>query len=261
MNRLDRCFEALKSQKKAAFIPFITAGDPSLDVTLGIMHALVESGSDMIELGIPFSDPMADGSVIQLASERAIKSGVTVTKILDLVTQFRDKNTTTPIILMGYFNPIFRYGAASFLKDAYKAGVDGLIVVDLPYEHEQELHSEQLPLIKLITPMTEDDRLKRYISRAKGFIYYVSVAGVTGSKQASLDDLKKRITHIRQFTSLPIVVGFGIKTAQQVRDVSQLSDGVVVGSALVEHIAKQDGGYANAAAEFVLELSSECKYN
>ncbi len=246
MTRIETIFAKTKTESRPALIPFIMGGD---DDTAAMLAALAENGADIIEIGVPFSDPMADGSVIQAAGLRALQSGASLKKILGIVADFRKKNTSTPIILMGYYNPIYRYGNEQFCKSAKDAGVDGVIVVDLPPEEEQELtpHLKKtgIDFIRLIAPTSTGERLKKLCASASGFIYYIAVAGITGGKSATKEELQHRLTEIRAHTKLPIAVGFGIKTPEQAAELKDLADAVVVGSALVE---KAQGGTQEAAA-------------
>ncbi len=239
--RLSGLFSSLRSAKKKALVTFITAGDPHIKATSKVVTALESAGADIIELGMPFSDPMADGPAIQLSSERAIKSGTTVASVLECVKSLR-KKTDIPIILFGYYNPIFSYGPARFARDAKRAGADGVLVVDLPPEESDELKSELegqgLHLIYLLTPTSDTGRIKTVLRVATGFIYYVSVTGVTGARKSLDAPLKKRIEKIKRMTDIPVVVGFGISTPAQAASVSRWADGVVVGSAIVKVIEK-----------------------
>lgn len=238
--RIDKRFAALKSEGRAGFVPFITAGDPTLDVSRELLKALPKAGADIIELGMPFSDPMADGPAVQASSLRALKAGMTLKQTLELVAEFRQGDTDTPIILMGYFNPILNFGPERFAKAADKAGVDGLIVVDLPPEEEDELKpftdAAKLALIRLVAPTTDDPRLKRVIAGTSGFVYFVSITGVTGTKSSTQADIAEHVGRIRKVTSLPVAVGFGIKTPEQAGEVAQIADAAVVGSAIVDEI-------------------------
>jgi tryptophan synthase alpha chain len=238
--RLETTFNSLKQQGKKAFIPFISAGDPSYDTSLKLLKLLPDCGADIIELGVPFSDPMADGASVQRSSLRALKSGQTLIKTLQMVREFRKYNQHTPLILMGYYNPVYIYGSSQFLNDALEAGVDGLIMVDLPPEEDNELCIEaiekNIDFIRLITPTTHDDRLKTVLNRASGFLYYISITGVTGTKTANLDLVTKAIQHIKTQTTLPIGVGFGIKTPEDAKNFAQIADAVIVGSAIVDKI-------------------------
>ncbi len=260
MSRIEACFSALKDNNKKALIPFITAGDPSLDMTVSLMHLLVEAGSDIIELGVPFSDPMADGPVIQRASERALKNGTNTDDVLNMVKEFRTTNESTPVILMGYLNPIEVMGYETFVEKASKAGVDGLIIVDLPPEESAEFSEIMKPhgidQIFLISPTTHGERLDRLCQIASGFLYYVSLKGVTGSNQLDVKAVGDKLNEIRTKTSLPLGVGFGIKDPQIAKDVGTVSDAVVVGSALVERIAKHAGNVKKMKAEISAFISS-----
>lgn len=257
--RIKQIFDTAKAQNRAALITFIMGGDPDLQTTGELLFTLPQAGADIIEIGVPFSDPMADGPVIEAAGKRAISKGTTLKKILDTVSQFRTANTTTPIILMGYYNPIYRYGVQKFCKDAGAAGVDGLIIVDLPPEEEREItpHLEQngLCLVRLIAPTSNDERVKKITASASGFVYYISVTGVTGAATASSIDLAAKLEALHKDIALPIVVGFGIKTAQQVKEAAKHADAVVVGSALVNVIAESKNP-VQAAGAFVMQLAA-----
>lgn len=250
--RISARFAALKAQKRGAFVTFVTAGDPDIETSARILAGLPKAGADIIEIGMPFSDPMADGPTIQAANLRAFKAGITVPKILEMVRGFRAHDNETPIVLMGYYNPIYIYGAENFLRDARSAGVDGLIVVDLPPEEDAELCDPALRhglnFIRLVTPTTDAERLPAVLRNASGFLYYVSVAGITGSKQASAASLRQAIDTLRRSTDLPIAVGFGISTPEQANAIAEFADGVVVGSAIVNRIASNldDKGNANS---------------
>src|SRR5580658_11134073 len=219
MSRIAARFAELRKANRAAFVPFITAGDPDADTSFAILERLPKAGADLIELGVPFSDPMADGPAIQASSLRALKGGMTLAKTLDLVQRFRRKNTTTPIVLMGYYNPIHRYGTARFARDAAAAGVDGLITVDLPPEEDEVLRipaaAQGLDVVRLATPTTDAKRLGTVLSGASGFLYYVSIAGVTGTKNFEADDVREAVARLKASTELPCAVGFGIKTPEQ----------------------------------------------
>ncbi len=257
MSRIETLFDELDDAGRAALVPFIMGGDPNLKFTADLLKALPKAGADMIEIGIPFSDPMADGPTIAAAGKRALEKGTTLSKILKLVKDFRAHDNTTPIILMGYYNPIYRFGDEKFCKQAAAAGVDGVIIVDLPPEEDREirpfLQEHKLDLIRLIAPTTNDKRLKTVMHAASGFVYYVAVAGVTGVKSANYRKLKVGVLRTRYFTHLPIAVGFGIKTPDHVRQVGQFADAVVVGSALVDIIHKKKS--VKAAANFVRTLA------
>ena len=242
MSRITACLQNLKQQNKKALIPFITAGDPQLEVTVPLMHRLAEQGADIIELGIPFSDPMPDGPVIQLADERALANGVTTTHALEMVKSFRETNQDTPIVLMGYLNPVEVYGYEQFAQDAAAAGVDGLIIVDLPPEAAVEpiklFDAAGLDTIFLIAPTTSDARIARIAASGRGYLYYVSLKGVTGAGNLDVEGVNRKLETIRKTTDLPIAVGFGIKDAETARLIGENADGVVVGSALVKLIAE-----------------------
>ncbi len=239
-HRITTAFSACRAQKRAALVTFITAGDPDYDTSLAILRGLPAAGADVIELGVPFTDPMADGLAIQHAGQRALKAGQTLKKTLQMVTDFRSENTSTPIILMGYYNPIYVYGVDQFLTDALNAGVDGLIVVDLPPEEDRELClpalKAGLSFIRLATPTTDDKRLPTVLQNTSGFVYYVSVTGITGAGHVDFSGVAQAVTRIKRHTTLPIVVGFGVKTAQDAQRIAQSADGVVIGSALVEAV-------------------------
>ncbi len=236
--RIDRRFAALKDQGRAALVTFTMAGDPDYDTSLAIAKALPKAGADVIELGMPFTDPMADGPAIQAAGQRALKSGQRMTKTLALVREFRKSDDATPIVLMGYYNPIYIHGVDRFLTDAKAAGVDGLIVVDLPPEEDEELCLPTLKaglnFIRLATPTTDDKRLPAVLNNTSGFVYYVSIIGVTGSATPDASKVSAAVKRIKRHTKLPVAVGFGVKTAQQARAIASGADGVVVGSALVD---------------------------
>jgi tryptophan synthase alpha chain len=241
MTRIERRFAELKAQGRAGLITFITAGDPDYDTSLAVLKGLPQAGADLIELGMPFSDPMADGPAIQASSQRALKSGQTMKKTLAMVKTFRAIDSTTPLVLMGYFNPIYVYPVDRFVADAVEAGVDGLIVVDVPPEEDTELRpaatAAGLNFIRLATPTTDAKRLPAVLANTSGFVYYVSIAGITGTKAPDLADVKAHVGRIKAHTALPIAVGFGVKTEQQVGAMAELAEGVVVGSALVAAIA------------------------
>ena len=238
--RIDACFEQLKTEGRGALVTFITAGDPNYDLSLEILQALPEAGADIIELGMPFSDPMADGPAIQLASERALAAGQTMVKTLAMVKAFRATHADVPLVLMGYYNPIYHYGPAAFVRDAAAAGVDGLIVVDVPPEADDELCLPALEaglnFVRLATPTTDDARLPAVLQNTSGFLYYVSITGITGASSPDLSKVKDNVARIKGQTDLPVVVGFGVKSAEQVRDIATFADGAVVGSAIVREI-------------------------
>ncbi|MBU4531739.1 MAG: tryptophan synthase subunit alpha [Hoeflea sp.] len=239
--RIDTRFDKLKTEGRPALVTYFMGGDPDYDTSLKIMQALPGAGSDVIELGMPFSDPMADGPAIQMAGQRALKGGQTLKKTLALAQDFRKGDNETPIVLMGYYNPIYIYGVERFLVDAREAGIDGLIVVDLPPEMDEELCLPALKaglnFIRLATPTTDDKRLPRVLSNTSGFVYYVSMTGITGSAIADTSKVNLAVDRIKSHTSLPVCVGFGVKTAEQARAIGQSADGVVVGTAIVNQIA------------------------
>tara|TARA_Y100001936_G_scaffold247628_1_gene293801 strand:- start:611 stop:1453 length:843 start_codon:yes stop_codon:yes gene_type:complete len=240
--RLKEKFKKLAREERAGLITFITAGDPNIDISNAILNGLPDAGADIIELGMPFTDPMADGPVIQESSLRALKAGQDMHGTLGMVKTFREKDQHTPIVLMGYFNPIYRYGVERFSTDAAKAGVDGLIIVDLPPEEDSELrlpaNAKEIDFIRLATPTSDKDRLPRLMQEATGFIYYVSIAGITGTKSSAISNIAEAITLIKKETDLPLAIGFGIKTADHAAEVARLADAVVVGSAIVERVGK-----------------------
>jgi len=240
MSRLTTCFDKLRAQKRTALIPFITAGDPTPNLTVPLMHALVDAGADVIELGVPFSDPMADGPVIQRASERALAAGTRLSDVLNMVKTFREQNQTTPVVLMGYLNPIEIMGYKSFVKSAQAAKVDGVLTVDLPPEEGSEfctlLRSHAIAPIFLLAPTTTPERIKRICAQSDGYLYYVSLKGVTGSANLDVTSVAEKVAEIRQYTELPIGVGFGIKDAETAAQIAQISDAVIVGSAIVQRI-------------------------
>jgi tryptophan synthase alpha chain len=238
--RIPARFAACAAEGRAALVTFVTAGDPDFDTGTAILHALPGAGADIIELGVPFTDPMADGVPVQLAGQRALKSGQTLKKTLAMVEAFRKAGHDTPIVLMGYYNPIYVYGVERFLQDAKTAGVDGLIVVDLPPEEDAELCLPALAagvnFIRLATPTTDDRRLPKVLQNTSGFVYYVSVTGVTGGAVGNYDAVGEAVTRIKRHTDLPVAVGFGVKTAADATAIAASADGVVVGSALVERV-------------------------
>ncbi len=236
--RIDRRFEELSRQGRAALVTFIMAGDPDAATCLAILNALPSAGADVIELGMPFTDPMADGPVIQAAGLRALKAGTTLSKTLELVADFRKNDNATPIVLMGYYNPIYIYGVEAFLRDARAAGVDGLIAVDLPPEEDAELClpalSAGMNFIRLATPTTDDARLPAVLANTSGFVYYVSITGITGAAAPEAAKVASAVRRIKTHTKLPVVVGFGVKNPAAAQTIAAHADGVVIGSALVE---------------------------
>ncbi len=239
--RIDTRFAELKAIGRPALVTFITGGDPDYDTSLEIMRALPGAGADVIELGMPFSDPMADGPAIQLAGQRALKAGQTMVKTLEMVRQFRKADDATPLVLMGYYNPIYQYGNDKFLADAKAAGVDGLIIVDLPAEEDSELCIPALKaglnFIRLATPTTDEKRLPKVLQNTSGFVYYVSITGITGSAAPDPAKVASMVARIKAKTDLPVAVGFGVRNAEQARAIGEGADGVVVGSAIVSTIA------------------------
>ncbi len=236
--RIDARFNALKAQGRAALVTFVMAGDPDAETSLALLKALPAAGADVIEVGMPFTDPMADGPAIQAAGLRALKAGMTLRKTIALVKAFRETDADTPIVLMGYYNPIYVYGVEAFLRDAKGAGVDGLIVVDLPPEEDQELclpaRDAGVNFIRLATPTTDDRRLPRVLENTSGFVYYVSLTGITGAALADYASVSDAVKRLKRHTDLPIAVGFGVKNAENAAQIAATADGVVVGSALVE---------------------------
>jgi len=264
--RIDKRFAALKKEGRAALVTFIMAGDPEYDTSLAIAKALPKAGADIIELGMPFTDPMADGPAIQAAGLRALKAGQRMTRTLSLVRDFRKDDDQTPVILMGYYNPIYIYGNERFLADAKAAGVDGLIIVDLPPEEDDELCLPALKaglnFIRLATPTTDDKRLPKVLTNTSGFVYYVSVTGVTGTAAPDTSKVTGAVAQIKRHTRLPVAVGFGVKTAEQARAIAEGADGVVVGSALVDAMfksldktGKASAGTVNAVTQLVSALA------
>ena len=241
MTRIDDTFARLKSQNKKAFVAYVMAGDPNYDTSLELVKGMPSAGVDIIELGLPFTDPMADGPTIQLAGQRALEAGMTLEKTLDLALEFRKTDTTTPIVMMGYYNPIFSRGVDKFLVDAKDAGIDGLIVVDLPPEEDDELcipaQKAGLNFIRLATPTTDDKRLPKVLQNTSGFVYYVSITGITGAAAAQATDVGPEVARIKSQTDLPIIVGFGVRTPETAKEIASVADGTVVGSAIVGELA------------------------
>ena len=240
MIRIKNKFKELKQKKQKAFGVFLTAGYPSLEYSKDIFKKILDAEVDFIEIGLPFSDPMADGPLIQHSSQIAIKQNTSVEKCFNLVKEIRKINNDIPIILMGYYNPIHYYGNLKFIKKAVLSGIDGLIIVDLPMEEDEEFYNlsykNNLPLIRLVTPTTDEERLKKILKNAHGFVYYVSVTGITGTKSASVNDVKNKIKVIKKITNLPVIAGFGIKNSMDAKKMSSISDGIVIGSSLVNKI-------------------------
>ena len=241
MSRIERCFAALREEGRAGLVTYLTAGDPDPDTSARLFRGLATAGADLIEIGMPFSDPMADGPVIQEAAQRALKAGMTLRRTLALVRELRRAEEATPIVLMGYYNPIYRYGPESFAQAAAAAGVDGVIVVDLPPEEDAELtlpaRAAGLDFIRLATPTSDESRLPLIVEHANGFVYYVAVAGITGTRSADASNAAAAVAGLRRFTQLPVAVGFGIRTPQQAAEVARAADAAVVGTALVQRLA------------------------
>ena len=242
MTRIEKKFAALKAEGRKAFVSYIMAGDPDVGTSLSLMKGLPAAGVDVIELGIPFTDPMADGPTIQLAGQRALEAGQTLQKTLDMVAEFRKGDATTPVVMMGYYNPIYSRGVARFLADAKTAGVDGLIVVDLPPEEDSELcipaQEAGLNFIRLATPTTDDRRLPKVLQNTSGFVYYVSITGITGAAAAQAADVAPEVARIKAATDLPVIVGFGIRTPEAAQAIARVADGAVVGTAIVQLVAE-----------------------
>jgi tryptophan synthase alpha chain len=242
MGRIEKRFAALKAEGRAGLVAYLVAGDPDPDTSTRLFEGVATAGADLIEIGMPFSDPMADGPSIQAAGLRALRSGMTLKKTLMLVRHLRARDPDTPYVLMGYYNPIYRYGAEALAKDAAAAGVDGLIIVDLPPEEEAELAEPAtkagLDLVRLATPTSDEHRLPTIIKRASGFVYYVAIAGITGTRSADVDSVNRAVSRLRRFTDLPIAVGFGIKNPSQAAEVARAADAAAVGTALVDRLAQ-----------------------
>jgi tryptophan synthase alpha chain len=241
VSRIERRFATLREEGRAGLVTYLTAGDPDPDTSARLIGGLAAAGADLIEIGMPFSDPMADGPVIQEAGQRALKAGMTLRRNLALVRELRHTDEATPIVLMGYYNQIYRYGPESFAQDAVAAGVDGVIVVDLPPEEDAELtgpaRAAGLHLVRLATPTSDEHRLPRIVERASGFIYYVAIAGITGTRSADSADVAAAVARLRRFTELPVAVGFGIRTPEQAAEVARAADAAVIGTALVQRLA------------------------
>jgi len=260
MSRIAACFAALKAQGRQALIPYVTAGDPNPQVTVGLMHQMVTAGADLIELGIPFSDPMADGPVIQLACERALSHNTSLTMILSMVAEFRQQNDTTPVVLMGYLNTVEKMGYDVFVAAAKKVGLDGVLMVDLPPEEgadfTQNLRQAGLDAIFLIAPTTTEERIKKICAVGSGYLYYVSLKGVTGSAVIDTDAVAEKLALVRQHTQLPLGVGFGIRDADSAARVAQVADGVVVGSVLVNALGDNASNPEKGCAQVAATLSA-----
>ena len=260
MSRIDARFAQLRSQNRKAFVAYVMAGDPTYETSRDVVLGLPDAGVDIIELGLPFTDPMADGSTIQLAGQRALEGGQTLAKTLDLARALRKTDDETPIVMMGYYNPIFSRGVDRFLDEAAEAGIDGLIVVDLPPEEDDELclpaQAKGLNFIRLATPTTDDKRLPKVLTNTSGFLYYVSLTGITGTAAAQAGDVGPEVARIKSHTDIPVVVGFGIKTPEAAQAIASVADGAVVGSAIVERIGA--GQSAADVLAFVKTLADGC---
>lgn len=260
MSRIAPCLQQLKAQNKKALIPYIVAGDPDYATTLATLHAMVKAGADILEIGVPFSDPMAEGPVIQKGHERALASGMSLKKLLELVEEFRSADNNTPIVLMGYANPVEHMGYAAFADAAVAAGVDGLLTVDIPPEEATDLNRELkrvgIDNIFLLAPTTTDVRAKHICELATGYLYYVSLKGVTGAGNIDTTEVREKLAQFRTYTSLPLCVGFGIKDAASARVVAESADGVVVGSVLVNKMAEQGANSAAAVAAVIADIRS-----
>ncbi len=258
MTRIDTTFERLASKRQKAFVAYIMAGDPNPIVSAELMAGLPAAGVDIIELGLPFTDPMADGSTIQLAGQRALDAGMTLEKTLHMAKSFRTKDRETPIVLMGYYNPIYNYGVDRFLTEAKIAGIDGLIIVDLPPEEDEELcipaQKAGINFIRLATPTTDAQRLPVVLTNTSGFVYYVSITGITGAADAQTDDVAPEVARIKHFTDLPVVVGFGIKTPESSNAIARIADGAVVGSAIITEL--NSGKPISEILSFVASLAN-----
>ncbi len=261
MSRIAATFAALKKQNRAAFVPFVTGGDPDFDTGFDLLSKLPAAGADIIELGIPFSDPMADGPINQASYLRALKSGMTLPKLVEMVRRFRKSDGKTPIVLMGAYNPIHAYGTARFMKDAAEAGIDGLLIVDAPAEEDDVLRAPAsahgIDIVRFLAPTTDDARLPTVLEGAAGYLYYASIAGITGTKSFAEDEVRAALARIRARTPLPVTVGFGIKTPEQAGAIARFADGAVVGSAIVgrieSHLAK-----GTKRAEMVADVVEFC---
>ena len=257
MSRIDATFAQLRAQNRKAFVAYVMAGDPDYDTGLAVMKGLPAAGVDIIELGLPFTDPMADGTTIQLAGQRALAGEQTLAKTLDYVRSFREGDQTTPIVLMGYYNPIYSRGVDRFLDEASEAGIDGLIIVDLPPEEDAELclpaQAKGINFIRLATPTTDAKRLPKVLTNTSGFVYYVSVTGITGTAAAQTAEVAPEVARIKSHTDLPVIVGFGIKTPEAAQAIAEIADGCVVGSAIVERIGR--GGSPADVLAFVASLA------
>ncbi|NSX53496.1 tryptophan synthase subunit alpha [Parasulfitobacter algicola] len=257
MTRIDAKFADLKAAGQKAFVAYVMAGDPDFDTSVQIVKGLPAAGVDIIELGLPFTDPMADGTTVQLAGQRALERGMTLDQTLQIVRELRKDDTTTPVVMMGYYNPIYSRGVDRFLQEAKEAGIDGLIIVDLPPEEDDELcipaQNAGLNFIRLATPTTDDKRLPKVMQNTSGFVYYVSITGITGSAEAQADDVAPDVARIKAVTDLPVIVGFGVKTPASAQSIASVADGVVVGSAIVAQI--EAGKPVDEVLQFVKSLA------
>jgi tryptophan synthase alpha chain len=242
VSRIERRFAALKAEGRAGFVAYLTAGDPDPATSLALFQGVAAAGADVIEIGMPFSDPMADGPAVQAAGQRALKHGMSLRKTLAMVRTLRERDADTPYVLMGYYNPIYRYGAEAFAHDAVEAGIDGAIIVDLPPEEDAELavaaRAAGLDIVRLATPTSDEARLPAIVQHASGFLYYVAIAGITGTRSADAAAVQEALTRLRRFTTLPVAVGFGIKNPEQAAAVARAADAAVVGSVLVDRVAQ-----------------------
>jgi len=263
-NRISNLFQKLKQYKRSGLGIFITAGDPNIKISQWILNELPQNGADFIELGMPFSDPMADGPVIQASSLRALNAGINLSKILLMVKNFRKINNYTPIILMGYYNPIFIYGVDKFVRESKNAGVDGFIIVDLPPEEDKEFYDpvskSGLDFIRLITPTTDAKRLKIVLKKSSGFLYYVTITGTTGTKKAPIKDIKSSLSLIKKFSGLPVAVGFGITTKKQISEIAEIADSAVVGSHIVKFIENSYSELNSTDDSTIIKIQNEVKY-
>lgn len=264
MNRIENKFKTLRAYSEKALIVYLTAGDPSLDVTKQLIFDLEKAGVDILEIGVPFSDPTADGPIIQAASQRSLKAGTTLEGVLKMIAEVR-KVSEIPIVLFGYFNPIFAYGVKKFAHSVRAAGVDGVLVVDLPYEEAEELRNYTdtvgIDFISLIAPTTDKERLKKIAARASGFLYYISITGITGTATPKIKNIKKEVENIRKITRLPIAVGFGISKPQQAKEIGKFADGIVIGSAVVSLIDenKNNRHLAKIVSDYIINIKKELR--
>lgn len=258
MTRIDDTFARLKAEGKKAFVAYVMAGDPDFERSLELVRGLPGAGVDIIELGLPFTDPMADGETIQLAGQRALEGGQTLEKTLEIARRFREHDHTTPIVMMGYYNPIYSRGVETFLRDAKAAGIDGLIIVDLPPEEDSELcipaQAAGINFIRLATPTTDDARLPKVLQNTSGFVYYVSITGITGAAAAQAADVAPEVARIKAGTDLPVIVGFGIRSPETAQSIASVADGAVVGSAIVKLV--EEGRPTAEILEFVSGLAA-----